>query len=53
MTKLRTDAIVHSNNETFSEKTPLSQQLFQAAGPGLFEELTEEIRGNFIITGEG
>lgn len=50
LTKLRVDAIVHSTNESLAEKTPLSQQLLKAAGPSLFEEIYNEVRGVWEIS---
>ncbi|XP_054266039.1 protein GDAP2 homolog [Macrosteles quadrilineatus] len=43
LTKLRVDAIVHSTNESFTDSTHRSHQLFEAAGPGLVDEITNEI----------
>lgn len=45
ITKLRVDAIVHSTNENFTDRHPLSEELFKAAGPGLLDEIVEEVRG--------
>ena len=49
ITQLRVDAIVHSTNETLSDRNPLSDRLFSKAGPGLRHEIQSEIKGNVII----
>jgi O-acetyl-ADP-ribose deacetylase (regulator of RNase III) len=49
ITQLRADAIVHSTNETLSDRNPLSDRLFSKAGPGLRHEIQSEIKGNFLI----
>ncbi|KAF6207838.1 hypothetical protein GE061_016287 [Apolygus lucorum] len=54
ITQLRVDAIVHSTNENFSERSPQSDSILEKAGPELKTELLEEIQecktGDVVVT---
>ncbi|XP_071954722.1 protein GDAP2 homolog [Antedon mediterranea] len=43
--RLNSIAIVNSTNETLNDKNPISQEIFDKAGPDLQKELCEQLRG--------
>ncbi|XP_014255616.1 protein GDAP2 homolog isoform X1 [Cimex lectularius] len=55
ITQLRVDALVHSTNETFDDRSTLSDRIFNKAGPGLKNELFESVQecktGQVAVTG--
>uniref|UniRef100_A0A224XB52 Putative hismacro and sec14 domain-containing-containing protein n=1 Tax=Panstrongylus lignarius TaxID=156445 RepID=A0A224XB52_9HEMI len=54
ITQLKVDAIVHSTNETFTERSHISDRIYAKAGPELTREIQEEIRecksGEVVVT---
>ncbi|XP_073978563.1 ganglioside induced differentiation associated protein 2 isoform X2 [Rhodnius prolixus] len=54
ITQLKVDAIVHSTNETFTERNLISDKIYAGAGPELTREILEEIRecksGEVVVT---
>ena len=45
MTLLEAQAIVNSTNESLNDKGPLSERIFQMAGPELAQECREQLQG--------
>ncbi|KAL0274699.1 UNVERIFIED_CONTAM: hypothetical protein PYX00_002765 [Menopon gallinae] len=41
---LSVDGIVHSTNETMTERNPISDRIYRRAGPGLIEDIRHEIK---------
>jgi O-acetyl-ADP-ribose deacetylase (regulator of RNase III) len=45
---LSVDAIVHSTNESMSERNPISDRICARAGPALREEIRQEVKGSCV-----
>ena len=45
---LQVDAIVNSTNEYLTDCNPISDRIFQRAGPGLKEEIRLDIKGKKV-----
>lgn len=46
---VQADAITNTTDETLTEKNIISDRIFSRAGPGLKQELLNEIRGTKVI----
>lgn len=45
MTKLEAQAVVNSTNEALNDRNPLSERIFEMAGPELALECREQLQG--------
>lgn len=49
ISSLRIQVIVHSTNESLTDRSPLSDRLLRKAGPQLKEDLIMNVKGNLLI----